>query len=232
VTAVAFVLLGACGDPDTEDPPAAVLPGEDAADLTTPATPAPTTTIERPTSATLALPVATTAPPTTPAPTVPPTTPAPTLPPTTAAPVTLPTPQAPPPERSAEPEVRLGRISIPKLGVDEVLFQGVTLTTLDKGPGHWPGTALPGQLGNVVVAGHRVSHSKPFRYIDRLVAGDEVVFTTDAGTFTYVVTGHEIVPPTAVRIIEQTAEHKATLFACHPPGSTRYRWVTYLALKT
>ena len=47
-----------------------------------------------------------------------------------------------------------------------MLYEGITLTTLNKGPGHWPGTALPSQDGNVVVAGHRVTHSRPFRHID------------------------------------------------------------------
>ena len=92
------------------------------------------------------------------------------------------------------------------------------MTTLDQGPGHWPGTAMPGQLGNVVIAGHRVSHDKPFRNIDKLEPGDDVILTTGDGRFVYKVTGTEIVYPDALWIVDQTAEHTATLFACHPAG--------------
>jgi sortase A len=162
------------------------------------------------------------------------TTPAPTTPPTTGPPTvveTLPQPAPPPEPRADEPYVELGTLEIPKLGVVQPLLEGITLNTLDVGPGHWPGTAMPGHLGNVVVAGHRTSHGKVFRDIDQLVAGDEVVFTTSEGRFVYTVIGTDIVQPDALYIIDQTPEHTATLFACHPPGSTRQRIVTHLALQ-
>ena len=147
-----------------------------------------------------------------------------TLPATTTT-ATLPVPVAPP-----EPRVELGSIEIPKLGVVRPLLQGITLTTLDQGPGHWPGTALPGQLGNVVVGGHRTSHDKPFRNLDQLVPGDEVVFTTPEGRFVYHVRLVEIVRPDAIWIIDQKPEYTATLFACHPVGSTRERIIVHLTL--
>jgi sortase A len=147
-------------------------------------------------------------------------------------PVTLPTPVAPPAENAVEPADEVGRIEIPKLGIDMAFFEGVTLTTLDRGPGHWPGSALPGQPGNVVIAGHRVSHTRPFRYIDKLTEGDQVIFTVGGKRFTYAVTGTEIVKPDRIDIVNQTPQPTATLFACHPPGSTQYRWVTRLALVT
>ncbi len=142
----------------------------------------------------------------------------------------MPNPEAVPADpRAAEPVVELGSIEIPKIGVVKSLFEGITLTTLDLGPGHWPGTAMPGQLGNVVIAGHRVSHDKPFRHLDQLVAGDDVILTTAAGRFVYKVTGTEIVGPEALWIVDQTPDYTATLFACHPPGSTRQRIVVHLA---
>ncbi|MBI5090237.1 MAG: class E sortase, partial [Actinobacteria bacterium] len=175
----------------------------------------------------------TTAPTTTPPTTSPPTTPATTPPSTGPATVveTLPVPAPPPAPRADEPYIELGTLEIPKLGVVQPLLEGITLTTLDQGPGHWPGTAMPGHLGNVVVAGHRTSHGKVFRDIDQLVAGDEVILTTDEGRFVYLVTGIDIVQPDALYIIDQTPEHTATLFACHPPGSTRQRIVAHLALQ-
>ncbi|MFT3852525.1 MAG: class E sortase [Ilumatobacteraceae bacterium] len=143
----------------------------------------------------------------------------------------LPVPEAVPADpHASEPVVPLGSIEIPKIGVSKTFYEGVTLTTLDRGPGHWPGTAMPGEVGNVVVGGHRTSHDKPFRNIDKLVAGDEVVFTTDAGRFVYTVTSTEVVTPDAIRIIDQTPEHTATLFACTPPGSTSHRLVIHLVL--
>lgn len=147
--------------------------------------------------------------------------------------VMLPTPAAPPADpHAAEQRIGIGSIEIPRIGVNKPMFEGVTLTTLDRGPGHWPGTAMPGQPGNVVVGGHRVSHDRPFRNIDRLTPGDEVIFTTDAGRFVYRVVGTEIVTPDAIRIIDQTPSPTATLFACTPPGSTSHRIVVHLALST
>ena len=148
---------------------------------------------------------------------------------TTIVPVTLPNPEDPPADpNAAVPVVAVGTIEIPKLGVTKSMYEGITLTTLNHGPGHWPGTAMPGHQGNVVIAGHRVSHDKPFRNIDQLVPGDQVILTTDEGRFVYQVTGTDIVYPDALWIIDQTADYTATLFACHPAGSTRQRIVVHL----
>jgi|CXWL01.1.fsa_nt_gi sortase A len=145
---------------------------------------------------------------------------------------TLPQPAAPPEPRANEPYLELGTFEIPALSLSIPLLEGVSLTTLDRGPGHWPGTALPGHRGNVVVAGHRTSHGKIFRHIDELVPGDEVIFTTAEGRFVYAVTETTVVTPDAMYIIEQTDARTATLFACHPPGSTKQRIVVHLALQT
>lgn len=153
---------------------------------------------------------------------------------TTAAPTTteaLPVPEPAPDPRANEPVVEIGTIELPKIGISKSMYEGVSLTVLDEGPGHWPGTAMPGHRGNVVVAGHRTSHDRPFRDIDQLTIGDEVVFTTMEGRFVYEVTGTEVVKPDAMWIIEQKDGFTATLFACHPPGSTRERIVVYARLK-
>jgi sortase A len=169
--------------------------------------------------------------PTTRAPTTPATTaPASTAPSSTTSTVVLPRPLAPPEPGVDEPLVEIGRIEIARIDLDMPLYEGITLGTLDAGPGHWPGSAMPGQVGNTVVAGHRVSHSRPFRDIDQLQAGDEVVLTTADGRFVYQVDSTEVVEPEAIHIVEQTPARTATLFACHPPGSTRYRYVVHLTL--
>ena len=129
-----------------------------------------------------------------------------------------------------EPLVEIGTIEIPKLALTHRIFHGISLRTIDHGPSHWPGSAYPGQIGNAVIAGHRVTHSKPFRNLDQLVPGDQVFFTVRGVRSAYVMTGHEIVRPDGMHIIEPTPTPTATLFACHPPGSARFRYVVRLAL--
>jgi sortase A len=125
---------------------------------------------------------------------------------------------------------QIGTIDIPKIGLHHTVYHGITLRNIDLGPSHWPGTAMPGENGNTVFAGHRVTHTHPFRDIDKLVNGDQVVFTVAGVRSVYVVTGHEVVTPSAVHIADQTATPTGTLFACHPPHSARYRYVVHLAL--
>ena len=124
-------------------------------------------------------------------------------PPTLAPGESLPVPEAIPPEDFVEPEVIIGELVIPALLLTQTMYRGVTLPTLDKGVGYWPGTALPGHVGNVVLGGHRTSKQKPFRNIDLLVPGDEIYLTTDEGTFVYAVTGTQIIEPTDTWIINQ-----------------------------
>ena len=186
-----------------------------------------TTVVEDPIPRTTLAPATTAAPATIATTTIPLAAPAPT----TIPPTTLPVPVAPPAEDAKEPLQDLGHIDIPKLNVSAEMYEGIALSTLDNGPGHWPGTAMPGQVGNVVIAGHRTSHSKPFRYIDKLTEGDIVTFTVGGQAYNYVVTGHEIVDPTAIQIVDQTADPTATLFACHPPGSVPERYVVHLKLQ-
>ncbi|MCE9622479.1 MAG: class E sortase [Actinomycetia bacterium] len=155
---------------------------------------------------------------------------APDTAPAQAKTASLPVPQPPPEPHAPEPSLALGTIEIPRINLNKSLFEGVTLTTLDKGPGHWPGTALPGAMGNVVVGGHRTSKGRPFRHLEKLVPGDEVIFTTDTGRFVYHVVRTEVVTPDAIWIVDQTEAYTATLFACHPVGSTRERIVVFLEL--
>jgi sortase A len=205
----ALIGLVGCGSGQTEGPPPTIV------EHTTSPTPVVAVSLPSTTIATT-----TTAAPTTVATTIATT--------TTAA--TLPQP-APAPDPSAkEPAIELGTIAIPKIGVTQTLYEGVTLSSLDRGPGHWPGTALPGQLGNVVIAGHRVSHARPFRHLEALAPGDQILLTSGGMRYEYLVTGTQIVGPNDVWIVDQKPEHTATLFACHPPGSTRERIVVFAKL--
>jgi sortase A len=86
------------------------------------------------------------------------------------------------------------------------------------------------KTGNVVVAGHRVTHTRPFRHLDSLRPGDEIIFTVNGIRSVYSVTGSQVVTPKQTEIVNQTSAPTATLFACHPPGSARYRYVIHAAL--
>lgn len=138
----------------------------------------------------------------------------------------LPVPEPPPSDPFAPtPEVQHGTLEIPAIGVSQPLFEGVTLTAINRGPSHWPGSAMPGELGNVVVAGHRTTHSRPFWDLHLLEPGNELIFTIDGERFVYELTSTEVVQPEGIHIIEQRYAHTATLFACHPRGSARQRLV-------
>jgi sortase A len=158
-------------------------------------------------------------------------------PPTTVAPVAADSPRlksgavaVPKNSYAPEPIVQIGQLEIPKIGLVTPIYHGITLRNIDNGPSHWPGTAMPGDVGNSVFAGHRVTHSHPFLNIDLLEAGDLAVFTVNGVKSTYQVTSHEIVKPNALWIADQTATPTATIFGCHPKHSASYRYVVHMAL--
>jgi sortase A len=131
------------------------------------------------------------------------------------------------PERVME----IGTMEIPAIGLTHRIYDGVTLHNIDRGPSHWTGSALPGQMGNAVFAGHRTSNDQPFRRIDELVPGDKVFFTVGGVRTTYRVTGHLVVTPADDWIANQSTAYTATLYACHPLGSTAERYVVQLAME-
>lgn len=230
----AILLVTACGgsNDNAADTADTTVPATSAPAATTTSVPATTTTVTTTTTTSTTTSTTTTLPPIS---TLATTTTLPTIstvpPATVAGPRAQTTPVAPPADSNAkEPVIELGTISIPKIGVQMTMYEGIRLTTLDLGPGHWPGTAMPGQVGNVVVGGHRVSKHKVFRNVDQLVAGDEIIFDDPDGHFVYRVTRTEIVEPTAVWIVNPTPTATVTLFACHPPGSTRQRIVVFADL--
>lgn len=123
------------------------------------------------------------------------------------------------------PATQIGRIVIPKINLDHPVFEGVDETVIHWGPGHWPGSAMPGKVGNTVFAGHRVTHTRPFYDIDLLNPGDDIIVHTADGTFTYKVTGHQIVTPKDTWIVNPTPTATITIFACHPKHSAAQRYV-------
>lgn len=110
----------------------------------------------------------------------------------------------------------LGRIRIPSAEMDWVVFAGSDDATLEKGPGHVPGTAMPNQdygPNNCVITAHRDSH---FRRLGWLRKGHTVELETPARTTKYRVVAREIVTPKTVRVLEATRRPRLTLITCYP----------------
>jgi sortase (surface protein transpeptidase) len=150
-------------------------------------------------------------------------------------------------------------LHIPRLaggdGYSRVVVEGVAQTQLAQGPGHYIGTAMPGEQGNVAIAGHRVGRGSPFLDLDKLQPGDPIVVETADAWFTYRVLGNpktgsftgdpsgipgqEIVLPTQVSVISPTPGGPAdgpatgaylTLTTCHPKFSARQRLIIHARL--
>jgi sortase A len=107
----------------------------------------------------------------------------------------------------------LGRIEIPRLGVIVVIVEGTTARTLDVGVGHIEGTALPGQPGNIGIAGHRDTY---FRTLKNIRMGDEIRIQTATGLSRYRVDRVQIVAPDDMRVLAPSAASAITLVTCYP----------------
>ena len=131
-----------------------------------------------------------------------------------------------------DPGEPVSKLRMPTINVDWTVVAGVGTDELAKGPGHYPGTTLPGMPGNAGIAGHRTTWGAPFNRIDELEPGDEIFVETLQGDFTYRVMeqdsgkGHFIVSPERVDVLDQDFEeapNRITLTACHPKFSARQR---------
>lgn len=129
------------------------------------------------------------------------------------------------------PYRKLGRIKIPSIGLDTQYGEGVFAKTLDHGPGHWPGTPMPGREGNSVLSGHRNTHTQPFKQLDELRPGNKIIVSVGKGRpVTYSVTKTTIVREAQFKdfVLVQpdgNGARQITLFACHPEGNPVFRIV-------
>ncbi len=142
-------------------------------------------------------------------------------------------------------------LHVPRLGEDwsRVVLEGTAEDQLAQGPGHYTGTAMPGQPGNVAIAGHRVGRGSPFLELDALRPGDPIVVEVADGWFTYRVLadgqdqngvpGQQVVTPDRIDVISPTPGGAAdaaptgaylTLTTCHPRYSARQRLVVHAVL--
>jgi len=148
---------------------------------------------------------------------------------------------APAPEVAPEPEVApaegrpVALLAIPRLSDSWVVVQGVSLDDLALGPGHYPGTAMPGGLGNFAVAGHRATHDQPFAYLDQVRLGDDLLVTTASRVYDYRVTASTVVVPTAQEVLDPVpgdpgavpTQRQITLTTCNPRWGHSSRLVVH-----
>ena len=129
-------------------------------------------------------------------------------------------------ERKVETGDSLTRIKIPAIGVDTVVVEGVTPSALRAGAGHYPQTALPCEIGNVAIAGHRTTFGKPFSNVDQLKSGDTIELITPLGSCMYRMDKDPwVVPPTEMSVLDAADDKVVTLTTCHPKGSAAQRLI-------
>jgi LPXTG-site transpeptidase (sortase) family protein len=119
----------------------------------------------------------------------------------------------------------VGIIDIPAIGLDQVIVEGVGASQLATGPGHYPGTALPGEAGNAAIAGHRTTYARPFYDLDEVHSGDLIDVTTPQGSFVYDTIGSVVVAPSDIAVLDDTPGPELTLTTCNPRYSASTRLV-------
>lgn len=134
----------------------------------------------------------------------------------------------------------LTRLVIPKKGINEkvLVVEGTTPAALRAGAGHYPGTPLPGEEGNVAIAGHRTTFGRPFNHLDQMQPGDEVLLETPTKIYHYIAVkpfdGHPnpwVTHPKDFGVVQNTpGKHYLTLTTCHPKGSAKQRMILRLEL--
>jgi sortase A len=125
-----------------------------------------------------------------------------------------------------------GRIELPSPDRDFVVVEGTDEDTLRSGPGHYPDTALPGEGRTVAIAGHRTTYLAPFRTIDQLAEGDELVIELPYARFSYSVQKQKIVDPSQISVTRDVERgERLVLSACHPLYSAAERLIVFADLE-
>ncbi len=124
---------------------------------------------------------------------------------------------------------RLPRLVIPKIGVNARVVEGVTLADLRKGPGHFPGTAGPGQIGNYAIAGHRNINGSRFMFLPRLSIGDQILVYVGQKVYRYRVFEMRTVLPEEMWVTEPIPGKPATimLLTCIPVPNPTHRFIVF-----
>lgn len=119
----------------------------------------------------------------------------------------------------------IGVLRISSIGLDMAVVQGANWLTLQSGPGHFASTPLPGEGGNVTIAGHRTTFLHPFWSLDKVGPGDLITLETAGGRFVYRVTWQKVVSPNASWVAAPTVRASLTLTTCTPRFSSADRLV-------
>jgi len=127
--------------------------------------------------------------------------------------------------RSLQRGEAVGRIHISRIGLNMVLVQGTDDATLQKGPGHYIDSGLPGEGSLIYIAGHRTTYLAPFADIDKIRVGDAVTVEMPYGTFTYRVTRHYIVSADQLEVLRNHGTEILRLQACHPRFFATHRYI-------
>ncbi|MEY2517604.1 MAG: sortase [bacterium] len=129
--------------------------------------------------------------------------------------------------RDAKRGAAIGRIRIKRIGLNTVFVNGTDTASLRKGPGLYDGKPFPGSPGTVAIAGHRTTYLAPFRRIDKLRPGNEIVLEMPYGRFVYRVQQTRIVDPTEVSVVRRVSYDRLVLSACHPLYSAAKRIIVF-----
>jgi sortase A len=124
----------------------------------------------------------------------------------------------------------IGRIRVPRLGLNMVLVDGTDHDSLTKGPGLDRRTYLPGEGQLIYIAGHRTTYLAPFAHIDRMRPGDIVTVEVPYGTFRYRTYRHRIVPADDLAVLRSHGREIVELQACHPRFFASHRYIVYARL--
>jgi len=124
----------------------------------------------------------------------------------------------------------IGRLRVPRMGLNILLVNGTDHDTLKKGPGRDLRTFMPGENRLVYIAGHRTTYLAPFSHIDRLRSGDRFTINVPYGTFIYSVTRHRIVKSTDLSVLRSPEHEVVELQACHPRFFASHRYIAYARL--
>jgi sortase A len=133
-------------------------------------------------------------------------------------------------QREIEKGDAIGRLEIDSIGLEMVVMNGTDTSTLQRGPGRYPQTPLPGLGSTTGIAGHRTTYGAPFRKINEISDGDEIRVELPYAAFTYEVEKHEIVAPSDVEVVDPVGYERLVLTACHPLYSAAERYVIFARL--
>ncbi len=128
------------------------------------------------------------------------------------------------------PKEAIAKITIPKINMSSYVLEGTSKDILDKATGHYEETPMPGEEGNSAIAGHRTMFGHPFRHLDKLEEGDEILIQNEKNELVYQVIEIKIVKPTDISVLDNTKDTRLTLTTCHPVSIAKQRLIVVAKL--